>query len=437
MRFFKKNIFLVFINDLLIDHPTPSNISYLWNFGSLAGISLIIQIISGLFLGMHYVPNIDMAFISIEHIMRDVNGGWLIRYLHSNGASFFFIFVYIHMFRGLYYGTYLGKNKETWLIGVTLYICMMATAFFGYVLPWGQMSLWGATVITNFFSIISFIGVDVVTWLWGGFSVNYATLNRFYALHFFLPFILVALLFLHLLALHNSSHTNQLGVLAINKWDSGVNVSFYPYFIVKDLTGFLVALLIIFFIVFYHPNLLGHVDNYTPANPLATPSHIVPEWYFLPFYAILRSIPNKAFGVITMFAAIAILYLLPYLHRANVSSAAFRRYYRIAFIGFFVNCLILGWVGGNPVEYPFYFIGQFTTSIYFIYLIAIIPLLSELEFMQLGQELNWYEPATPDGLPHDYYFEFIYEDPSEKCYLREEAECQKFKSEVPVFGETD
>lgn len=436
MRFFKKNFFLAFINDLIVDHPSPSNISYLWNFGSLAGISLIIQIITGLFLGMHYVPNIDLAFISVEHIMREVNGGWLFRYLHANGASFFFIFVYIHMFRGLYYGAYLGKNKETWAIGVTLYIFMMATAFLGYVLPWGQMSLWGATVITNFFSIISFVGFDIVTWLWGGFSVNYATLNRFYSLHFFLPFVLVALMFLHLIALHNSSHTNPLGLQSLSKFDTGVNVSFYPYFIIKDLIGLLLAFFFIFFVVFYYPNALGHVDNYTLANPLSTPAHIVPEWYFLPFYAILRSIPNKALGVITMFAAILILYFVPNLHRGNVSSSSFRPYYRRVFIAFIINCMILGWIGGNPVEYPFYFIGQLTTVLYFAFLIIGIPFLTEIENIQTNK---WIKLNNSEGKPVPEWQEIGNEEPYEIDIwdLREQAEmfqelCASVFDDTPI-----
>lgn len=390
MRLFKRNTFLVFINDLVIDHPTPMNISYLWNFGSLAGVSLIIQIISGLILAMHYVPSIDLAFISVDHIMRDVNGGWLVRYLHSNCASFFFIVVYIHMFRGLYYSAYKGKNKETWMIGVTLYITMMATAFLGYVLPWGQMSLWGATVITNFFSIITFIGLDVVTWLWGGFSVNYATLNRFYALHFFLPFILLSLMLLHLIALHNSQHTNPIGLNIVSKLDSMSNISFYPYFIVKDSVGILIFLLFLFVVIFYYPNLLGHSDNYILANPLSTPAHIVPEWYFLPFYAILRSIPNKAFGVIVMFAAIIILYLVPYIHTSTISSGVFRYYYRILFWFFFINCVILGWIGGNPVEFPFYFIGQLATFLYFCILVILVPLINFIEHFYSKINLNFH-----------------------------------------------
>src|SRR3984885_262126 len=238
MSLLKKNIFLTLINGLVVDHPTPVNISYLWNFGSLAGFMLVIQIITGVFLAMHYVPHIDFAFLSIEHIMRDVNYGWLARYIHANGASFFFIAVYIHMFRGLYYGSFFGKNKETWLIGVTIYLSMMATAFFGYVLPWGQMSLWGATVITNFFSILAFFGLDVVMWLWGGYSVNYATLNRFFSLHFFLPFIIVSLMLMHLAALHSVGHTNPLGIESTKSESDNVErVSFFPYFIVKDVLG--------------------------------------------------------------------------------------------------------------------------------------------------------------------------------------------------------
>jgi ubiquinol-cytochrome c reductase cytochrome b subunit len=377
---FKKNIFLTLINGLVIDHPTPVNISYLWNFGSLAGLMLVVQIISGIFLAMHYVPHIDYAFLSVEHIMRDVNYGWLVRYIHANGASFFFIAVYVHIFRAVYYGSFSGKNSETWVIGVTIYLTMMATAFFGYVLPWGQMSLWGATVITNFFSVLAFFGFDVVMWLWGGYSVNYATLNRFFSLHFFLPFIIVSLMLLYLTSLHNAGHANPLGVAATEKSSDNVEkVSFFPYFIVKDALGFFLFFFLFIYLTVYSPNLLGHPDNYILANPLSTPPHIVPEWYFLPFYAILRSIPNKVMGVFGMFLSILTLYFLMYLAPINVSSSAFKPIYRVLFWFLVVNCFILGWIGGNAVEFPYYFIGQVATTSYFFFFYCALPAISFLD----------------------------------------------------------
>jgi quinol-cytochrome oxidoreductase complex cytochrome b subunit len=385
MSLLKKNVFLAFINGLIIDHPTPSNISYLWNFGSLAALALVIQIISGIFLAMHYVPSIDYAFFSVEHIMRDINFGWFMRYLHANGAAFFFFFIYFHIFRGIYYNSFKGENKETWLIGVTIYFLMMASAFLGYVLPWGQMSLWAATVITNFFSIILFIGNDVVTWLWGGYSVNYATLNRFFSLHFFIPFLIVALVFLHLIALHEAGHTNPLGINSTSlfnrtsNFDGIENISFFPYFIVKDLFGIVCAFIFLLFFVIYLPNYFGHSDNYIQANPLLTPPHIVPEWYFLPFYTILRSIPNKAFGVCLMFLSIMSLYFLPLLSFSTKSSLFFQPLFRIIFWFFVVNCFILGWIGGNPVEYPYYSIGQFATFSFFSFFFFFVPLITYIE----------------------------------------------------------
>jgi len=380
MLLLKRNNFSAFINGLIVDHPTPANISYLWNGGSLAALALIIQVVSGLFLAMHYVPNIDFAFVSVEHIMRDVGSGWFMRYVHSNGASFFFICVYLHIFRGLYYGSYLGANRETWLIGVTMFLLMMGTAFLGYVLPWGQMSLWGATVITNFLSVIPFVGDDAIIWLWGGFSVNNATLNRFYSLHFFLPFCLLALLLLHLIALHSADHTNPLGISSSNssifsklQSDSITELTFYPYFIIKDIIGVTIFILLLAAIVFFVPNILSHPDNYTLANPLLTPQHIVPEWYFLPFYAILRSIPSKTLGILTMFMSILILYFLPFYSNSRISSAMFRNGYKLAFWAFVASCLILGWIGGNPVEEPFYSIGKNFTIAYFTILLFVMP----------------------------------------------------------------
>ena len=377
MRVFKKDSFLSIVNNALVDYPTPVNINYFWNYGVLSAFFLGIQIITGVFLAMHYVPSVEQAFNSVEHIMRDVQYGWLIRYFHSNGASFFFILVYLHMLRGLYYGSYVYPTHRVWYIGVTIYIVMMATAFLGYVLPWGQMSLWGATVITNFFSVIPFLGKDVVSWIWGGFSVNNATLNRFFSLHYLLPFVIVALSILHLAALHEHGSKNPLG---LKTQSDGIDkVSFHPYFSVKDVFGVFIVLLFFSGMVFFYPNLLGHHDNYTIANPMVTPPHIVPEWYLLPFYAILRSIPSKAGGIAAMALAIISLYLLPALTPLKNSSGLFRPFYRILFWLFLFNFLILGWIGSQPVEPPFYKIGQLSTCLHFLLLFLAIPGVNFLE----------------------------------------------------------
>jgi ubiquinol-cytochrome c reductase cytochrome b subunit len=362
------------LNNHIIDYPTPLNLSYLWNFGSLAGICLIIQLLTGIFLAMHYTPHVDYAFISIEHIMRDVNNGWLIRYIHANGASMFFIIVYIHMFRGLYYGSYMAPRIELWFSGVTIFLLMMATGFMGYVLPWGQMSFWGVTVITNLFSAIPFVGESIVQWLWGGFSVDNATLNRFFSLHYLLPFAIAGVSLVHLILLHDNGSNNPLGI------DSKLSkISFYPYFYVKDLFGLFLFGIFFSYFVFFSPNSLGHPDNYIPANSLVTPPHIVPEWYYLPFYAILRSIPDKLGGVIAMFAAILILYLLPIINQSNIRSTFFRPIYKNIFWLFVINALILGWIGQNVVEYPFVEIGQFSTFLYFSILLIVFPFFSILE----------------------------------------------------------
>jgi ubiquinol-cytochrome c reductase cytochrome b subunit len=362
------------LNNHIIDYPTPLNLSYLWNFGSLAGICLIIQLLTGIFLAMHYTPHVDYAFISIEHIMRDVNNGWLIRYIHANGASMFFIIVYIHMFRGLYYGSYMAPRIELWFSGVTIFLLMMATGFMGYVLPWGQMSFWGVTVITNLFSAIPFVGESIVQWLWGGFSVDNATLNRFFSLHYLLPFAIAGVSLVHLILLHDNGSNNPLGI------DSKLSkISFYPYFYVKDLFGLFLFGIFFSYFVFFSPNSLGHPDNYIPANSLVTPPHIVPEWYYLPFYAILRSIPDKLGGVIAMFAAILILYLLPVINQSNIRSTFFRPVYKNIFWLFVINALILGWIGQNVVEYPFVEIGQISTFLYFSILLIVFPFFSILE----------------------------------------------------------
>lgn len=362
------------LNDFIVDYPTPSNLSYWWNFGFLAAFCLIVQIATGIFLAMHYTPHIDMAFISVEHIMRDVNYGWLIRYAHANGASMFFIVVYIHIFRGLYYGSYASPRELLWIIGVTILLLMMGTAFMGYVLPWGQMSFWGATVITNLASAIPLIGDQIVIWLWGGYSVDNATLNRFFSLHYLLPFAIAGLAGLHVVVLHDHGSNNPLGINS--KVDK---IAFYPYYYVKDLYG--IILFIIFFSVFviYYPNLLGHPDNYIEANPLVTPTHIVPEWYFLPFYAILRSIPDKLGGVIAMLASILILVFLPFLNTSEIRSSQFRPIHRKFFWLLVVDSFILGWIGGNIPETPYLEIGQAATVFYFMYFLVIIPFLGKLE----------------------------------------------------------
>ena len=374
MRIQKKDSILGVVNGMLIDYPSPSNISYLWNYGSLAGLCLVIQLVTGIFLAMHYTPHVDYAFSSVEHIMRDVNYGWLLRYIHANGASMFLLTIYIHIFRGMYYGSYTYPRQTVWYIGVTLLLLTIITAFLGYVLPWGQMSFWGATVITNLVSAVPVVGTDIVYWLWGGFSVDNATLNRFFSLHYLLPFIIAALSALHLIILHTPKSNNPLGL--VSTYD---RVPFHPYYTTKDLYGLMVFFLFFGWLVFYHPNLLGHSDNYIEANPMVTPTHIVPEWYFLPFYAILRSIPSKLGGVIAMILSILVFYLLPILHTSEIRSSSFRPIYKIFFWIFLVNAYILYWIGGAPVETPYYEIGQISTFYYFFALIILKPLIGILE----------------------------------------------------------
>jgi len=373
MRWNKKSLSFIF-NNHLIDYPTPLNINYFYSFGSLSGLMLVVQIITGIFLAMHYTPHINFAFNSIEHIMRDINNGWFLRYMHSNGASFFFLVVYIHIFRGLYYGSYIAPRKILWCSGVIIFIIMMATAFMGYVLPWGQMSFWGATVITNLFSAIPFIGNDIVNWLWGGFSVNNPTLNRFFSFHFTLPFILCAFIILHLIFLHQKGSNNPLGLISKTE-----NISFYPYFYVKDLFSLLSLLLFFFFFIFYFPNILGHPDNYIEANSMKTPLHIVPEWYFLPFYAILRSVPNKIGGVFFMFFSLLILLIIPFISKNKIRSTFFRPIFKYFYWLFIVDFIFLGWVGKMPVEYPYVNIGFYAMIYYFIFFIFIIPFLNLIE----------------------------------------------------------
>ena len=369
-----KNNLLSFVDSHIINYPTPINLNYMWSFGSTAGLCLVIQIITGIFLAMHYTPHIEYAFSSVEHIMRDVNNGWLIRYLHANGASMFFIVTYSHIFRGLYYGSYMNPRGPLWVSGVIILLIMMGTGFMGYVLPWGQMSFWGATVITNLASAIPVVGEPIVQWLWGGFSVDNATLNRFFSLHYLLPFLIVGLVIVHLSLLHTTGSNNPLG---INK--NVDTVSFYPYFYVKDLFAFLALVAFFSFFVFFYPNTLGHADNYIPANPLVTPAHIVPEWYFLPFYAILRSIPDKLGGVVAMVGAILILAVLPVINTSEIRSSKLRPIYGIAYWVLVSDFLLLGWIGQKPVETPYIEVGQVATVFYFLFFIILVPVIGIVE----------------------------------------------------------
>nr|YP_010490459.1 cytochrome b [Octolasmis warwickii]UWM12945.1 cytochrome b [Octolasmis warwickii] len=359
----KSHPILKIMNGVIIDLPSPTNISYMWNFGSLLGLCLGVQIVTGLFLSMHFASDIEIAFSSVIHIMRDVNSGWLIRTLHANGASFFFICIYMHISRGIYYGSY--KMFHTWMTGVVILFLTMATAFVGYVLPWGQMSFWGATVITNLFSAIPYIGSSIVEWMWGGFAVDNATLTRFFALHFLLPFVIAAMAGAHLLFLHQTGSNNPLGV------DSDMDkMPFHPYFSFKDLMGFFFLILFLTGITLLTPYYLGDPDNFIPANPLVTPEHIKPEWYFLFAYAILRSIPNKLGGVIALVVAVAILAILPFTNVSNFRSVSFYPLSKILFWSFISISLLLTWIGGQPVEDPYVEVGQLLTVLYFSYFIV-------------------------------------------------------------------
>ena len=384
MRILKSHPLVSLINNYLIDSPEPSNISYLWNFGSLLGFCLIIQIVTGVTLAMHYNPSVLEAFNSVEHIMRDVNNGWLIRYLHSNTASAFFFLVYLHIGRGLYYGSYRAPRTLVWTIGTVILVLMMATAFLGYVLPYGQMSLWGATVITNLMSAIPWLGQDIVEFLWGGFSVNNATLNRFFALHFVLPFVLAALALMHLIALHDTAGSNNpLGVSG--NYDK---LPFAPYFIFKDLITIFLFIIVLSVFVFFMPNVLGDSENYVMANPMQTPPAIVPEWYLLPFYAILRSIPNKLLGVIAMFSAILILLVMPITDLGRTRGLQFRPLSKLAFFVFVANFLILMQLGAKHVESPFIEFGQISTVLYFSHFLIIVPMISLLENSLVELHMN-------------------------------------------------
>ena len=374
------------VHSSFIAYPTPRNLNYFWTFGAILSFMLIAQIVTGLFLAMHYVSDSKLAFESVETIMRDVNYGWLIRYLHANGASMFFIAVYIHIFRGMYYGSYKAPREILWILGVIIFLLMMATAFMGYVLPWGQMSFWGATVITNLFSAIPLVGDTIVSYLWGGYSVGNPTLNRFFALHFLLPFMIVGVVVLHVWALHVVGQNNPAGIPVKTDKDT---VAFTPYATIKDLFATVLFTMFFAWFVFYLPNYLGHADNYIPADPAVTPAHIVPEWYFLPFYAILRAIPDKLGGVIAMGGAIVLLAFLPWLDTSRVRSANYRPVYRTFFWVFVAVCCLLGWLGAKPAEGGYVIASRIFTAWYFIHLLVVLPLLGLFE--------------TPKPLPASIY----------------------------------
>ncbi len=363
-------------HDSFIDYPTPKNLNYWWTFGAILTFCLVTQIVTGIILAMHYTPHVDFAFDSVEHIMRNVNYGWLMRYIHSNGASMFFLAVYIHMFRGMYYGSYKAPREVLWILGVIIYLLMMAAAFMGYVLPWGQMSLWGATVITNLFGAVPVIGENIAMWLWGGYSIDNPTLNRFFSLHYLIPFLIIGVVGLHIWALHVTGNNNPVGISVRGEQDT---VPFHPYYTIKD--GFALSLFLILFswFIFFAPNVLGHADNYIPANPLVTPKHIVPEWYLLPFYAILRAVPDKLGGVVLMFGAIFVMFLLPWLDTSKVHSARYRPLFRQFFAIFVIDCLVLGYLGAMPAEGVYIVLARIGTVYYFAHFLIVLPLLGIVE----------------------------------------------------------
>jgi quinol-cytochrome oxidoreductase complex cytochrome b subunit len=374
MKYLNNILFVNFVSkalySYLIKYPTPMNINYLWNFGFMSAIFLVIQIISGLFLTFFFTPHVDLAFFSVEHIMRDVNYGWLIRYIHANGASFFFFLVYVHILKGIYYGSYYFPRTLVWFTGCIIYILMMGTAFLGYVLPWGQMSYWAATVITNFVTVIPVVGKDIVYWIWGGYSINNATLNRFFSLHYLLPFVIAVLSAYHIYQLHKSGSSNELGIRShyLNK------ISFYPYFLVKDFFGLFVVLFFFSIFVFFFPEAFNHSDNYIKANPLVTPAHIVPEWYFLPLYGILRSILNKTYGIIIMFVSLLVLFLLPFIDKSLIKNKTFKPFNRTLFWFFAFNFLFLGYLGSQSPVYPYIELGLICSHFHLLYFFLLIPL---------------------------------------------------------------
>ena len=372
-KWFNDRLPLLTLANHLTDYPTPKNLNYWWTFGGILTFCLITQIVTGLVLAMHYIAHADMAFESVEHIMRDVNYGWLIRYIHANGASMFFLAVYIHIFRSLFYGSYKSPREIIWIIGIIIYLLMMAAAFLGYVLPWGQMSFWGATVITNLFSAIPLVGEGIVTWLWGGYSVDNPTLTRFFTLHYLIPFLILGLVVLHIWALHVPGNNNPIGIDI--KKPSKDTVPFHPYIVIKDGFALLMFMIVFAFFVFYTPNILGHADNYIEANPLVTPAHIVPEWYLLPFYAILRSVPDKLLGVIAMLSAILILAALPWLDTSKIRSAVFRPLYKQFYWILVADVLILGYVGAMPAEGLYLLIARIATAYYFLHFLVVLPVL--------------------------------------------------------------
>ena len=365
-----------FAKEHALEFPTPKNLNYWYTFGAILAIMLVVQIVTGITLVMHYTPDTSLAFDSVEKIMRDVNYGWLLRYMHANGASMFFLAVFVHIFRGMYYGSYKAPREVLWMIGVIILLVMMATAFMGYVLPWGQMSFWGAKVITNLFSAFPFIGEPLVTWLWGGFSVDNPTLQRFFALHYLLPFVLAGLVILHIWALHVPGNNNPTGVSVKSAQDT---VPFHPYYTVKDAFAIMIFFMLFAAFLFFNPNYLGHAINYAPANPLVTPAHIVPEWYFLPFYAILRAIPHKLGGVLAMFGSILVLLALPWLDTSKVRSGTYRPIFKQFFWLFAINCVALGYLGSRPPEGLYVTMSRVCTAYYFAHFLIILPLLGLLE----------------------------------------------------------